>query len=242
MGLILVRQSSMKHSVNIILLGLFLNLCHGLPTDLDGKPEFSPELRNNSMSDEIAEIEHELELQLEHELEVELKLEQQLAELAGMESTSERKLSVVDLRDGGDMEIADRFWWLVISEKTKQFRCPSGYKFYTKSKDLKIKTVSTCSIGSCSWSTRPNGCSASIFTTLMNKQFEGSCNIHDLCYAKQGRYKHTCDNEFYENMKNQCRSENYPLGCWTMAWAAYTAVKNDAKAQSGYESGQNNPC
>ena len=58
------------------------------------------------------------------------------------------------------------------SEKTKQFRCPSGYKFYTKSKDLKIKTVSTCSIGSCSWSTRPNGCSASIFTTLMNKQFE----------------------------------------------------------------------
>ena len=51
--------------------------------DLDGKPEFSPELRNNSMSDEIAEIEHELELQLEHELEVELKLEQQLAELAG---------------------------------------------------------------------------------------------------------------------------------------------------------------
>ena len=51
--------------------------------DLDGKPEFSPELRNNSMPDEIAELEHEIELQLEHELEVELKLEQQLAELAG---------------------------------------------------------------------------------------------------------------------------------------------------------------
>ena len=51
--------------------------------DLDGKPEFSPELRNNSMPDELAELEHELELQLEHELELELKLEQELAELAG---------------------------------------------------------------------------------------------------------------------------------------------------------------
>ena len=51
--------------------------------DLDGKPEFSPELRNNSMPDEIAELEHELEQQLEQELEVELKLELQLAELAG---------------------------------------------------------------------------------------------------------------------------------------------------------------
>ena len=43
-------------------------------------------------------------------------------------------------------------------------------------------------------------------------------------------------------MKNQCRSENYPLGCWTMAWGAYKVVKNHAKAQSGYELGQNNPC
>ena len=60
---------------------LFLNNFPFL--DLDGKPEFSPEMRNISMSDEIAELEHELELQLEHELEVELKLEQQLAELAG---------------------------------------------------------------------------------------------------------------------------------------------------------------
>jgi len=232
----------MKHSVNIILLGIFLSLCHGLPTDLNEKPEFSPELRNNSMSsDEIAELEHELELELQHEVEVELKLEQQLAELANMESTSERKFSDEDLRNGGDIT-ADRFWWLFMSEKTKQFRCPSGSTFYTKSKDLKIKTISTCSIGSCSWSTSSNGCSASIFTTLMNKQFEGSCNIHDLCYAKQGRYKHTCDNEFYENMKNQCRSENYPLGCWTMAWAAYTAVSNHANADHGYEYGQSHPC
>ena len=50
---------------------------------MDGKPEFSPELRNNSMPDEIAELEHQIELQLEQELEVELKLELQLAELAG---------------------------------------------------------------------------------------------------------------------------------------------------------------
>merc|ERR1719507_2780793 len=117
----------MKHSVNIILLGIFLSLCHGLPTDLNEKPEFSPELRNNSMSsDEIAELEHELEL------------EQQHAELANMESTSERKFSDEDLRNGGDIT-ADRFWWLFMSEKTKQFRCPSGSTFYTKSKDLKIK-------------------------------------------------------------------------------------------------------
>ena len=43
-------------------------------------------------------------------------------------------------------------------------------------------------------------------------------------------------------MKNQCRSENYPLGCWTMAWAAYTAVKYHALAQEYYEDGQNYPC
>merc|ERR1712051_735464 len=235
-----LRESSMKHSVNIILLGLFLNLCHGLPTDLDGKPEFSPELRNNSMpADEIAELEHELELQLEHELEVELKLEQQLAELAGMESTPERKLSGVDLSNGGDMDIADRFWWLFISEKTKSFYCPDGSTFYSKSKDLRMKTKSSCS-SSC-WS-RADGCSASIFTTLMNKQFEGSCDIHDLCYAQKGKYKHTCDNEFYNNMKDQCRSENYPLGCFSLAWGAYTAVKNASGAQYGYEQGQNSNC
>ena len=51
--------------------------------DLDGKPEFSPEVRNNSMPDELAELEHKLELQLEDELEAELELELQLAELAG---------------------------------------------------------------------------------------------------------------------------------------------------------------
>ena len=52
--------------------------------DLDGKPEFSPEMRNNSKSDELAKLEHELELELEHELEleIELKLELELAELA----------------------------------------------------------------------------------------------------------------------------------------------------------------
>merc|ERR1711997_929794 len=167
-----VRQSNMKHSAHIILLGLFLNLCHGLPTDLDGKPEFSPELRNNSMPDEIAELEHKLELQLEHELEVELKLEVELAELADMESTSERKLSGVDQRNGGDMEIADRFWWLVISEKTKSFYCPDGSIFYSKSKDLRIKTKSSCSMKSNACWARADGCSASILTTLVNKQFE----------------------------------------------------------------------
>ena len=60
---------------------LFLNNFSFL--DLNEKPEFSPELRNNSMSsDEIAELEHELELELEHELEIEFKLELELAELA----------------------------------------------------------------------------------------------------------------------------------------------------------------
>ena len=62
---------------------------------MDGKPEFSPELKNNWISDlltirklknrpldELAELEHELELELEHELEIEFKLELELAELA----------------------------------------------------------------------------------------------------------------------------------------------------------------
>merc|ERR1711971_444406 len=242
MGLSFVMQSHMKRLIDILFLGLFLNLCYGLPTDLDGKAEFYPELRNNSMPDKIAGLEHKLELELENELEIELKLEVELAELAHMDSTLERQFFDIDLMSGGDAKLADRFWWLVISEKTKSFYCPSGATFSTKSKYLRQTTQSTCSLkSSCSWSLS-NGCSASIFSTLMNKQFEGSCDIHDLCYHKQGRYKHTCDNEFYENMKNQCRSENYPLGCWTMAWGAYKVVKSHAKAQSGYELGQNNPC
>ena len=48
----------------------------------DGKAEFSPELRNNSMPDKLAELENELELELENQLEIELKLEVELAELA----------------------------------------------------------------------------------------------------------------------------------------------------------------
>merc|ERR1719319_767432 len=156
-----------------------------------------------------------------------------------MDSTLERQFFDMDLLNGGDMEKADRFWWLVISEKTKPFYCPSGATFSTKSKYLRQTTQSTCSLkSSCSWS-MSNGCSASIFSYVMNEQFRGSCDIHDLCYHKHGRYKHTCDNEFYENMKNQCRSENYPLGCWTLAWIAYTVVKSNAKAMSGYELGQN---
>ena len=58
------------------------------------------------------------------------------------------------------------------SEKTKSFYCPSGATFSTKSKYLRQTTQSTCSLkSSCSWSLS-NGCSASIFSTLMNKQFE----------------------------------------------------------------------
>ena len=52
--------------------------------DLDGKPEFSPELTNNLLPDEPSKLEHEheLELELEHKLDLELKLELELAELA----------------------------------------------------------------------------------------------------------------------------------------------------------------
>ena len=52
--------------------------------DLDGKPEFSPELTNDLMPDEPSKLEHEHELEheLENELDLELKLELELAELA----------------------------------------------------------------------------------------------------------------------------------------------------------------
>ena len=55
--------------------------------------------------------------------------------------------------------------------------------------------------------------------------FQGSCDIHDLCYSKQGRSRIACDNEFHQNMKNQCKSENYPAGCWTLAALSYSAVR-----------------
>ena len=57
------------------------------------------------------------------------------------------------------------------SEKTKPFYCPSGANFSTKSKDLRLTARSVCSVNSSCWTTS-NGCSARIFSTLMNKQFE----------------------------------------------------------------------
>ena len=57
------------------------------------------------------------------------------------------------------------------SEKTKPFYCPSGANFSTKSKDLRLTARSVCSVNSSCWTTS-NGCSAKIFSTLMNKQFE----------------------------------------------------------------------
>ena len=58
------------------------------------------------------------------------------------------------------------------SEKTKPFYCPSGANFMTKSKNLRETMKSVCSLkSSCSW-TMSNGCTAFIFSTLMNKQFE----------------------------------------------------------------------
>ena len=43
-------------------------------------------------------------------------------------------------------------------------------------------------------------------------------------------------------MKDQCRSENYPLGCFSLAWGAYVAVKNAAGAEYGYDQGQKSNC
>ena len=57
------------------------------------------------------------------------------------------------------------------SEKTKPFYCPSGANFSTNSKDLRLTARSVCSVNSSCWTTS-NGCSARIFSTLMNKQFE----------------------------------------------------------------------
>ena len=55
--------------------------------DLDGKPEFSPELRNNS----IDKLEHELEL--EHDFEEELRIELELQKL----SADTDRITVEDL-------------------------------------------------------------------------------------------------------------------------------------------------
>ena len=57
------------------------------------------------------------------------------------------------------------------SEKTKPFYCPSGANFSTNSKDLRLTARSVCSVNSSCWTTS-NGCSARIFSKLMNKQFE----------------------------------------------------------------------
>jgi len=241
MGFSSVIQSSMKHSVNIVLLGLFLTLtlCHGLPTDLDGKNEFSPEVRQGTnetdlpglTSDELAELEHEvtLEMELDHKLEQELQLE--VAELTG------------------DTKITDRFWWLLQKQKKMTFFCPDGSTFKTKSWELGDRKKD-CNVGS--WTNnkgkkeicwkRGDGCSAG--GSIMNNQFLASCDIHDVCYGVKNKSRSRCDSEFYYNMVHQCESENWPYGCYTLAGTAYSAVSVDptGDAEGGYNWGQNHPC
>ena len=72
--------------------------------------------------------------------------------------------------------------------------------------------------------------------------FQGSCDIHDLCYAQHGKSKATCDTEFFENMKNQCRSKNIPVECFPFALIAYNAVKTHSGAEYGYKEGQRSNC
>ena len=55
--------------------------------------------------------------------------------------------------------------------------------------------------------------------------FQGSCVIHDFCYRKQGRSQLECDNEFLDNMQNQCLSAYSPAGCWSGSLAAHAAVR-----------------
>ena len=62
------------------------------------------------------------------------------------------------------------------TEKTKTFYCPSGYEFWTKSKDLQQQTKRVCSLkSSCSW-TMSNGCSGwengSMGKWIMDRYFE----------------------------------------------------------------------
>ena len=58
-------------------------------------------------------------------------------------------------------------------EHTKKFRCPDGSTFYSKSKDLRVKTKSSCHLTSDCWK-RADGCSApgQFLTSIVNGRFE----------------------------------------------------------------------
>ena len=80
--------------------------------DLDGKPEFYPELRNNS----IAKLEHELEL--EHDFEEELRIELELQKLsADTDRITMEDLLLVYIKKGKLQIIALFLYRLVVSKK-----------------------------------------------------------------------------------------------------------------------------
>ena len=74
--------------------------------------------------------------------------------------------------------------------------------------------------------------------------FQASCDIHDACYGVKDRSRSSCDADFYINMVRQCKSENWPFGCYTLAGTAYSGVSVDptGDATNGYNWGQANPC
>ncbi|MCT1368412.1 phospholipase A2 [uncultured Kocuria sp.] len=90
---------------------------------------------------------------------------------------------------------------------------------------------------------QPNGCSDPVphLDDAVKYQFDGPCNLHDICYSAEennGRPRVDCDNEFKKNMEKVCNTNNpgqnpnVPSGlhaCLTNARAYYFFVRTFGK-------------
>jgi RHS repeat-associated protein len=75
--------------------------------------------------------------------------------------------------------------------------------------------------------------------------FNKACRNHDACYAKCGKRKQVCDDEFYDDMRNAC--DTVPPATWggfarlfcrDLAYDYYVAVRRSARAAAQYANAQ----
>lgn len=98
---------------------------------------------------------------------------------------------------------------------------------------------------------QPNGCGPASdpqFTAALSKSFPGfveMCNNHDICYGTCGKPKALCDNEFWEEMMDYCKSwqknsTEFFRQCNSLANIYAAAVK--ALGCSAYTDAQKQAC
>lgn len=117
-----------------------------------------------------------------------------------------------------------------------------------------VEHPSSAALGSSTYAGKahPNGCSdpLPVVDDAVKYQFDGPCNLHDICYSSEennGRSRKDCDKEFRKNMEKVCykdhagdnpNGETALNGCLQNARMYYYAVRWGGK---GHFKGSGDP-